>query len=160
MASASFSRKGAEGLVAACQPSSWICVSCVGCDEYEDLQTVPSLKTSVVDEAWTIANRVIRHHDFSFYLRLVTLAGEEVTDERRRCVGLVCTHWDQSFNKLWESIYFKTGGRVRQVVLGIRSIDENSKRLARWSQFLSSHEARLCTQDAPYHMPVVMRNWW
>ena len=139
---------------------SWLCVWCVGSDDHADAPTVPSLKTSVVDGAWDIAHRVKLDYDFGFFLRLVTLSGEEVVDERGRRVGSVYTHWGMGFERVWRSVYHYTGGRVRQLVLGARMVDSDSLPGAKWSQFLSRSEARLCTRDSPYSLLVLLRGWW
>ena len=142
------------------RPESWICVWCVGCDGYEDLQTVPSLKTWVVNEAWDVAHRVVRDYDFVFWMRLVHLSGEGVVDEQGRQVGLVYASWSRDLETVWNRVYWLTGRRVRQIVLGVAVVDSTSARGARWSQFLSRSEARLCTENSPYLLPVLTRGWW
>ena len=155
VASASFSRTGERGVFADRQPSSWICVWCVCDTEHEDLPTVPSLKTWLVTEAWDIANRVIRHYDFPFYLRLVSLSGEDIVDTKRRRVGIVYAHWNNCVNTVWDSVFLKTGGRVRHLLLGARQIDVHSSQHARWCHLLSSQEARLSTEESPLIMVVL-----
>ncbi len=90
----------------------------------------------------------------------MTLSGEEVVDEQRRCVGLVHTTWGTCFESLWRSVYYCTGGRVRHLVFGLAVVDGTSKCRGKWSQFLSRSEARLRTEDSPYVLPVLLRGWW
>ena len=37
----------------------------------------------------------------SFYLRLVTLSGEDVVDKKRRREGLVHTYWNHALHTAW-----------------------------------------------------------
>ena len=83
-----------------------------------------------------------------------------MVDEQRRPVSLVPTSWDSSFELLWDSIYYKTGGRIRQFVVGLSVVDGTAIRTARWSQLLSSSQARLSTETSPHRLPVLLRGWW
>ena len=165
VALASFSRKrriDVLGTARDCGAVTWICVHCVGDDVYPldcDFPTVMSLKTEVVDAAWDVANGVIGDYDLPFWLRLVCLSGEEVRDEQRRSVGMVYTRWNTHFESLWRSVYFATGGRILQLVIGGSVVDRTSLGSARWSRFLSRSQAESYTDLSPLAVTVVLRGW-
>ena len=118
----------------------WVCL---GCGTEEVFESIDSLKNWFCDEADLRIQRVVADYDFGFYVRLVALSGEEVRDEQRRPVGLVYASWAW-FDRVWAAVYAKTGGHVRQMVLGFVVVDEASRRRTRWSHCLrESSFARL-----------------
>ena len=167
VALASFSRKRSRDLLgltadqlALYRPQIWICVWCARRGKaYVDFPTVPSPKTWVCDEAAEVAYRVIVDYDFPFWLRLVSLSGEEVRDEEGRLRGMVCTRWIMDFEVLWRWIMGSTGGRALQFVLGGTVVDSTSLRGAKWPQFLSRSQAKACTESSPLVVTVVLRGW-
>lgn len=139
----------------------WVCAWCLECDELEDMPIVPSLKSWVVDWAWHIAGFVIRDYDLVFYLRLVTLAGEGVVDREGSPVRLVRASWN-GFENFWHELYWLTERRIRHAVFGVAVVDESmglAHPPARWSRFLSRSDARLCTEESPYLLPVLLGGW-
>ena len=137
----------------------WVCLSC-GTEEM--FQSVDSLKGWFCDEADSRVWGVLADYNFGFYLRLVALSGDEVRDEQRLPVGLVYTSWD-GFDRVWDAVYAKTGGRIRQMVLGplgLVVVDETSRLLTRWSHCLSRSEARASTQGSPHVVRVLLRDFF
>ena len=77
-------------------------------------------------------------------------------------LGLVYTSWD-GFDRVWNAVYAKTGGRIRQMVLGplgLVVVDETSRLLTRWSHCLSRSEARASTQGSPHVVRVLLRDFF
>ena len=137
----------------------WVCL---GCGTEELFQVVESLKGWFCDEAGFRIHRVLADYNFGFYLRLLALSGDEIRNEQRLPVGLVYTCWD-GFDRVWDAVYAKTGGRVRQMVLGplgLIVVDETSRLLMRWSHCLSRSEARGSTEGSPHVVRVLLRDFF
>ena len=140
----------------------WVCYSCDGTEgsDEEPFENVLSLR------AWFVCERldakilrVLEDYDFGFYLKLLTLSGEEVRDEQGRLVGCLYTRWTR-FEDVWFNVYHSTGGRIRQMVFASLVVDEIGARSLRWSSFLSRSDARRCTLESPYAVSVLLRGWW
>ena len=96
---------------------------------------------------------------FHFYARVVLLSGEAVRDDTGQVADLLLARWSQGFDDVWDGVYRLTGGRVRQIILGTRFVDQTSKRACKWSDFVGRSEARRCGRESPLELPVLLSDW-
>ena len=102
---------------------------------------------------------VVCDYEFRFYVRVVLLSGESVRDHIGKVVDLLVARWGEGFDRVWDGVYRLTGGRVRQIILGTRFVDETSKRAFKWSVFVGRSEARRCQKESPLELPVLLGDW-
>ena len=114
----------------------------------------------MVEELDRRVRSVFEEYELGFYVRLVTLAGDEVRDERGAPVGVLFTTYVRGFDRVWSDLYSKTGGRLRKLVHGHLVVDESSKDRTRWSRVLSRSEASACGDESPFVLRVLLRGFW
>ena len=137
-------------------PPSWLCVSCGD----EDLDTVGSLKMWFVDEAFDKIRCIDWDYDFPFFARLVYFSsGDAIGDERRVPLSLVNSSWGRAFRFVWDDVRRKTGWRLTHMVFGLVAVDETSKDRWRWSHFLSRSQASGCTEESPFELRVILKDF-
>jgi len=139
-------------------PTSWVCF---GFHEDEDpVCTVESVRSWLIDVADGRMLDVYQDYDIEFYFHIITLAGDDVRDEQHRpCIGLP-TSWCSSFARVWDAVYYATGGRIRQMVIGGISVDEFNFLGCRWSHFLTRRGARSFVKESPLQVTVLLRDWF
>lgn len=141
---------------------SWVCI---GCDDPD--QEPPGISFDYVEplKGWFVAELderirlVVFDYEFRFYVRVVLLSGESVRDHTGKVADLLMARWGEGFDRVWDGVYRLTGGRVRQIILGTRFVDETSKRACKWSDFVGRSEARRCQKESPLELPVLLGDW-
>ena len=116
---------------------------------------VPSLRQWLVWELDARIRRLIMEFDFRFFVIIVgALSGEVVRDERREPVAAFYTTWGQEWIRVWDHVYRTSGRRIPRIVLKTVALDKTNVATMRWSRLLSRSDARRCTADSPYLLPV------
>ena len=150
----------------------WVCY---GCNEEHDVgvATVPTLREWVLNRVDARLHAVVvLDYNFSFYFRLRVLSGAPLVNERGNVVSPRHSWWAERLDRVWDSIYSATGGRVVAAVLGGRGggrSDRTVTRLCdgplpwvRWFDVISRAEARLCRDletGSPLEVTVVLGPW-
>jgi hypothetical protein len=150
----------------------WVCY---GCNEEHgaNVATVPTLRQWVLTTVDARLHAVDQDHDFSFYFRLHFLSGAPLVNEGGNVVSPRHTRWAERLNRVWDSIYSATGGRVVAAVLGGRGSLLRDRCLeveaelwplpgVRWFDVISRAEARLCRDlktGSPLEVTVVLGPW-
>ena len=139
----------------------WVCTGC-GDDLEPRYHEVPSQRTWLLEALDSKVGGVLADYELGFWVRLVTLAGDEVLDERHAPVGLIHTRYPRRFDDVWADIYSRTGGRIRHIVCGLLVVDSSIAlgRGVRWSDFLTRSQAKACDRDSPFVLHVLLRGWW
>ena len=101
-----------------------------------------------------------KDYDILFYLQIITLAGDDVCDEQQRPCNPLHSTWFSSFDRVWHVVYYATGGRIRQMVIGGISVDEFNFLGCRWSHFLTRRGARSFVKESPLQVTVLLRDWF
>ena len=147
---ASFGRDGVE-------PTSWVCF-CLHDDE-DPLCTVESVRSWLCELADARMLGVYKDYDFEFFFQIITLSGEMVRDEQNRLCTVLHTSWKSSFDRVWDAVYYSTGGRIRQLVFGGTAVDDYNRFGLRWSLLLTRSGARAFSKESPLQVTVLLRDW-
>ena len=134
---------------------------CAYCSEVEESEfhRVESLRDWFLDQLDRFVRRVMLDYAFGFYFRWRTI-GDNLKDERGEVVSELYTRWDCTLDRVWSDVYFWTGGRVRQLVVGGVALDGRPESTHRWSRLVSREAARAAVQSSPLEATVVLRGWY
>ena len=149
-------RKVRRRLVSDDRTRSWLCA---GCGEEENVVYVESLKHWFIEIAVDRVYRVASDYDFSFYVRLVALSGDVVVDEQRKPLRLLSSTWSRRLQRVWEEVRGMTGWRLTHMVTGQVAVNEAANDRWRWSDFLTRSEARGCTEQSPFVVRLILKDF-
>jgi hypothetical protein len=103
---------------------------------------------------------VYKDYDFDFFFQIITLSGEVVRNEQNRPCSVFVSSWHSSFDRVWTDVYYRTGGRIRQMVFGDISVDDYNRFGFRWSHLLTRSGARAYCKESPLQVTVLLRGWF
>ena len=136
------------------EPTSWVCAG--HRVEEDPVCTVEPVRSWLFELADARMADVYRDYDFDFFFRIIALSGEVVRNEQHRPCSVLKSSWKSSFGRVWAAVHHGTGGRIRQMVFGDISLDNHTRYGFQWSQFLQRSDARVCSEDSPLCVSVVL----